>query len=236
MSRFVFMMLDGVGVGELPDAADYGDTGSDTLGNLSRTVSLNLPNLRKLGLANITPIMGVPPVERPRCLPGRLAPLSAGKDTTVGHWEHMGLVTEQAFPTYPQGFPEEILAPFRQRIGRGILGNKTASGTAIIAELGEEHLQNAWPIVYTSADSVFQIAAHVDIVPLELLYEWCETARELLTGQHAVARVIARPFAGPEGAFVRTKDRRDFSLPPPAATYLELLREAGVLCRQFKVE
>ena len=172
--------------------------------------------------------MGVPPVERPRCLPGRLAPLSAGKDTTVGHWEHMGLVTEQAFPTYPQGFPEEILAPFRERIGRGVLGNKTASGTAIIAELGEEHLQNGRPIVYTSADSVFQIAAHVDIVPLELLYEWCETARELLTGPHAVARVIARPFAGSPGAFVRTKDRRDFSLAPPAPTYLELLQEAGV--------
>ena len=228
MSRFVFMMLDGVGVGELPDAADYGDTGSDTLGNLARTVSLQLPNLRRLGLGNIIPILGVPPVERPRCLPGRLAPLSAGKDTTVGHWEHMGLITEHAFPTYPRGFPEEILAPFRERIGRGVLGNKTASGTAIIAELGEDHLQNGWPIVYTSADSVFQIAAHVDIVPLELLYEWCETARELLTGPHAVARVIARPFAGSPGAFVRTKDRRDFSLAPPTPTYLDLLQDAGV--------
>ncbi len=226
--RFVFMMLDGVGAGELPDSKDYGDAGSDTLGNLSRVTELRLPNLQRLGLGNILPILGVPPVPSPLALAGRLAPLSAGKDTTVGHWEHMGLITERPFPTYPEGFPEEVLAPFRAAIGRGVLANRPASGTAIIAELGEEHLRTGRPIVYTSADSVFQIAAHTDVVPLELLYHWCERARDILTGPHAVARVIARPFTGPPGAFTRTKDRRDFSLAPPSRTYLDLLHEAGV--------
>ncbi len=180
MARFVFIMLDGAGVGALPDAPDYGDAGSDTLGNLSRVVDLHLPFLQRMGLGNILPLIGVPPVSRPLCLPGRLAPLSAGKDTTVGHWEHMGLVTARPFPTYPEGFPAEILMPFEERIGRGVLGNKPASGTAIIAELGAEHLASGKPIVYTSADSVFQIAAHVDVVPLEQLYEWCQIARDLL--------------------------------------------------------
>ena len=228
MSRFVFLVLDGVGVGALPDAGDYGDSGSDTLGNLSRVVDLHLPFLQKLGLGTVIPILGVPPVPRPLALTGRLATLSAGKDTTVGHWEHMGLVTARPFPTYPQGFPEEVLAPFRERIGRGVLGNKTASGTAIIDELGEAHLAGREPIVYTSADSVFQIAAHVEVVPLEQLYEWCEIARGILQGPHGVARVIARPFTGPPGAFARTKDRRDFSLAPFSPTYLDLLQEAGV--------
>ena len=228
MSRFVFIILDGVGVGALPDAADYGDTGSDTLGNLSRTVDLRLPFLRQLGLGNIAPVLGVPPVDMPLCLPGRLATLSAGKDTTIGHWEHMGLVTTQPFPTYPEGFPEAVLGPFAERIGRRPLGNRPASGTAIIAELGAEHLATGRPIVYTSADSVFQVAAHVDVVPLEQLYAWCQIARDLLVGPHAVARVIARPFAGREGAFVRTKDRRDFSVAPTGATYLDVLHDAGV--------
>ena len=228
MSRFVFLVLDGVGVGALPDAGDYGDSGSDTLGNLSRVVDLRLPFLQKLGLGTVIPILGVPPVPQPLALTGRLATLSAGKDTTVGHWEHMGLVTARPFPTYPQGFPEEVLAPFKERIGRGVLGNKTASGTAIIDELGEAHLAGREPIVYTSADSVFQIAAHVEVVPLEQLYEWCEIARGILQGPHGVARVIARPFTGPPGAFARTKDRRDFSLAPPSPTYLDLLQEAGV--------
>ncbi len=228
MSRFVFLVLDGVGVGALPDAADYGDSGSDTLGNLSRVVDLRLPFLQKLGLGTVIPILGVPPVPQPLALTGRLATLSAGKDTTVGHWEHMGLVTARPFPTYPQGFPEEVLAPFKERIGRGVLGNKTASGTAIIDELGEAHLAGREPIVYTSADSVFQIAAHIEVVPLEQLYEWCEIARGILQGPHGVARVIARPFTGPPGAFARTKDRRDFSLAPPSPTYLDLLQEAGV--------
>ncbi len=226
--RFVFMMLDGVGAGELPDSRDYGDQGSDTLGNLSRVIDLHLPNFQRLGLGNILPILGVPPVASPSALAGRLAPLSAGKDTTVGHWEHMGLITEQPFPTYPEGFPEEVLAPFRAAIGRDVLANRPASGTAIIAELGEEHMRTGRPIVYTSADSVFQIASHIDVVPLDQLYEWCEHARRILTGPHAVARVIARPFTGPPGAFVRTKDRRDFSLAPPSPTYLDLLHDAGV--------
>jgi phosphopentomutase len=228
MARFVFIMLDGAGVGALPDARDYGDAGSDTLGNLSRVVDLHLPFLQRMGLGNILPLSGVPPVSRPLCLAGRLAPLSAGKDTTVGHWEHMGLVTARPFPTYPKGFPAEILMPFEGRIGRGVLGNSPASGTAIIAELGAEHLASGKPIVYTSADSVFQIAAHVDVVPLEQLYEWCQIARDILRGRHAVARVIARPFTGPPGAFVRTNDRRDFSLAPPGPTYLDLLHAAEV--------
>jgi len=228
MRRFVFIVLDGVGVGALPDARDYGDAGSDTLGNVSRSVPLRLPNLRRLGLGNILPLRGIPPVADPRALCGRLAPLSAGKDTTVGHWEHMGLVTARPFPTYPEGFPDDIIRAFTEGIGREALGNKPASGTEIIAELGEEHLHTGKPIVYTSADSVFQIAAHVDVVPLEQLYAWCRIARDLLTGKHAVARVIARPFEGQVGAFARTKDRRDFSLAPPAPTYLDTLAEAGV--------
>jgi phosphopentomutase len=166
MSRFVFLVLDGVGVGALPDAMDYGDAGSDTLGNLSRVVDLRLPVLGRLGLGNIIPILGVPPVSEPLALTGRLATLSAGKDTTVGHWEHMGLVTARPFPTYPHGFPEEVLGPFREWIGLEVLGNKPASGTEIMNELGEAHLASGEPIVYTSADSVFQIAAHVGVVPL----------------------------------------------------------------------
>ena len=226
--RVIFMVLDGVGVGALPDASAYGDAGSDTLGNLSRVISMRLPLLQSMGLGNITAVHGVSPVADPLCLVGRLAPRSAGKDTTVGHWEHMGLVTEQPFPTYPNGFPEEIVARFEERIGRGVLGNKPASGTAIIAELGAEHVATGRPIVYTSADSVFQIATHVDVVPLERLYAWCQMARELLSGRHAVARVIARPFTGPADAFVRTKDRRDFSLEPTGLLYLDCLRQQGV--------
>ena len=228
MRRVVFMVLDGVGAGALPDAAAYGDAGANTLGNLSEIVRLRLPYLEQMGLGNIIPIQGVPSVAEPSCLAGRLAPLSAGKDTTVGHWEHMGLVTATPFPTYPGGFPEEIVRAFEEGIGRRILGNTPASGTAIIAELGEEHLATGRPIVYTSADSVFQIAAHVEVVPLQQLYEWSEFARGLLRSPHAVARVIARPFTGPAGAFVRTKDRRDFSLAPPGPTQLDVLRQAGI--------
>lgn len=228
MSRVIFIVLDGVGVGALPDASDYGDAGSDTLGNIGRLLDLRLPFLERMGLGTIIPIEGVPPVADPLCLTGRLAPLSAGKDTTVGHWEHMGLVTPHPFPTYPHGFPPDVIGAFEQRIGRTVLGNRPASGTEIIAELGEEHVVTGRPIVYTSADSVFQVATHVDVVPLEQLYEWCLTARELLHGPHAVARVIARPFAGRPGAFYRTKDRRDFSLAPPGTTYLDLLSKTGV--------
>ena len=228
MRRFVFIVLDGVGVGALPDAGEYGDLGSDTLGNLSRVVELRLPFLRSLGLGNVSPILGVPPVSQPLALVGRLDPRSAGKDTTVGHWEFMGLVTERPFPTYPGGFPRDVVESFQSRIGRKVLGNRPASGTAIIQELGEQHLQTGRPIVYTSADSVFQIAAHTDVVSLERLYSWCTMARELLQGPHAVARVIARPFAGPAGAFVRTTGRRDFSLEPPGRLYLDDLAEAGL--------
>jgi phosphopentomutase len=228
MTRCVLIVLDGVGVGALPDAAEYGDAGSDTLGNLSRVVGLRLPFFERLGLGCIVPIVGMPPVRRPQAMTGRLATLSKGKDTTIGHWEHMGLITSRPFPTYPHGFPEEVLRPFEERIGRKVLGNKTASGTAIIAELGETHLKSGRPIVYTSADSVFQIAAHIDVVPLERLYEWCDIARGILQGPHTVARVIARPFKGPAGAFVRTKDRRDFSLAPPGPTYLDLLAATDV--------
>ncbi len=228
VARFLLLMLDGVGAGELPDAAAFGDVGADTLGNLSRLVDLDLPNLRTLGLGNLHPLRGVPPVARPLALPGRLTELSAGKDTTNGHWEHMGVVTEQPFPTYADGFPEEVLGPFRERIGRDVLGNKAASGTEIIAELGEEHVATAKPIVYTSADSVFQIACHVEVIPLKELYRYCMIAREILAGPHAVARVIARPFTGRPGAFVRTADRKDFSLAPPSPTYLDLLTERGV--------
>lgn len=228
MSRFVFMILDGVGAGALPDAEEYGDAGASTLGNLARLLDLELPNLKALGLGNLLPLPGVPPVARPLALPGRLAERSQGKDTTTGHWEHMGVITEVAFRTYPEGFPEEVLRPFREQVGRNVLGNKPASGTEIIAELGEEHLLTGDPIVYTSADSVFQIAAHVEVVPLEELYRWCALAREIMTGEHTVARIIARPFTGQPGAFVRTKDRRDFSLEPPQETYLDLLSERGV--------
>lgn len=228
MARFVYLMLDGVGVGALPDAAVFGDEGADTLGNLSRLVDLDLPNLRRLGLGNLHPLRGVGPVEAPLALPGRLAERSAGKDTTNGHWEHMGVVSSRPFPTYPHGFPEEVLVPLSREIGLALLGNRPASGTEIIAELGEEHVASGSPIVYTSADSVFQIACHVDVIPLAELYRYCEIARRILTGPHAVARVIARPFSGSAGAFVRTKDRRDFSLAPPAPTYLDLLVERGV--------
>ncbi len=226
--RFVLIVLDGVGVGAMPDAGQYGDQDSNTLGNLSRFFPLALPNLASLGLGDVVPLQGILPSQEPRALPGRLASRSTGKDTTVGHWELMGLVTERPFPTYPHGFPAEVVEAFASAIGRGVLGNKPASGTAIIEELGEVHLETGKPIVYTSADSVFQIAAHVDVVPLEQLYEWCRVARSLLAGPHAVARVIARPFSGRPGAFVRTPDRKDFSLAPPGPTYLDHLQAAGV--------
>ena len=228
MGRFVIMILDGVGAGALPDAADYGDVGSNTLGNVAELVHLRVPNLALLGLGNILPLKGVLAAPEPTALPGLLREKSAGKDTTAGHWEHMGVVTVSPFPTYPDGFPPEVLDRFEQAIGRKTIGNVAASGTEIIAELGEEHMATGAPIVYTSADSVFQIAAHVEVIPLDELYKYCQIARDQLTGPHAVGRVIARPFTGKPGAFVRTKDRKDFSLEPPTPTYLDLLTEAGV--------
>jgi len=227
--RAILFVLDGVGIGELPDAADYGDEGSNTLANMAKAVGgLNLPNLQRMGLGNIERIEGVPPAEKPIACYGKMREVSAGKDTTTGHWEIAGVIREKPFPTYPNGFPPEIIEAFEKAIGRKVLGNKPASGTAIIEELGEEHLRTGYPIVYTSADSVFQIAAHEEIVPVEQLYEWCRIAREILRGEHEVARVIARPFIGTPGNFKRTPRRRDFSVPPTYPTLLDALTEAGL--------
>jgi phosphopentomutase len=227
--RAILLVLDGVGIGELPDAADYGDEGSNTLVNMAKAVGgLNLPNLQRMGLGNIEQIEGIPPAEKPIACYGKVREVSAGKDTTTGHWEIAGIIREKPFPTYPNGFPPEIIEAFEKAIGRKVLGNKPASGTAIIEELGEEHLRTGYPIVYTSADSVFQIAAHEEIVPVEQLYEWCRIAREILRGEHEVARVIARPFIGTPGNFKRTARRKDFSVPPPYPTLLDALTEAGL--------
>lgn len=227
--RAFIIILDGCGVGELPDAGKYGDRGSNTLGNLSRAVpgGLKLPNLGWLGLGNIIEISGVSP--RPDTLGswGKMAEVSAGKDSTSGHWELAGLVTEKPFPTYPRGFPPDILEPFQKAIGRGVLGNKAASGTEIIAELGDEHVRTGKPIVYTSADSVFQIACHQEAVPLERLYDWCRVARQILVGEHAVGRVIARPFVGAFGNYQRVGgNRRDFSVEPPRPTLLDRAKDS----------
>ena len=228
MPRACVIVLDAVGAGELPDAADYGDEGSDTLGNVARAVGgLDLPNLEALGLGNVEPLEGCPPQPGAPAVAGRLAPRSKGKDTTTGHWELMGVVTQQAMPTYPHGFPHDVIDPFMHRTGRGVLGNKAASGTEIIQELGEEHQRSGKWIVYTSADSVFQLAAHEETVPLEELYEASRVARELLTGKHAVGRVIARPFVGDPGHYERTPNRHDFSLEPKRPNYLSRVREAG---------
>ncbi|HSC90897.1 MAG TPA: phosphopentomutase [Gaiellaceae bacterium] len=229
MPRACVIVLDAVGAGELPDAADYGDEGSDTLGNVARAVGgLDLPNLEALGLGNIAPLEGCPPQPGAPAIAGRLVERSKGKDTTTGHWELMGVVTATPFPTYPHGFPHDVIDPFMHRTGRGVLGNKAASGTEIIQELGEEHQRTGKWIVYTSADSVFQIAAHEETIPLEELYEACRIARdEILVGKHAVGRVIARPFVGEPGNYTRTPNRHDFSLLPRRPNYLTLLREAG---------
>jgi phosphopentomutase len=228
MSRACVIVLDAVGAGELPDAAEFGDEGSDTLGNVARAVGgLDLPNLEAFGLGNVEPLEGCPPQPGAPAVAGRLVERSKGKDTTTGHWELMGIVTPQAMPTYPHGFPFGVIDPFMHRTGRGVLGNKAASGTEIIEELGEEHQRTGKWIVYTSADSVFQIAAHVDTIPLEELYQGCEIAREILTGKHAVGRVIARPFEGEPGSYTRTPDRHDWSLKPAQPNYLTLVREAG---------
>jgi len=229
MPRACVIVLDAVGAGALPDAPEFGDEGSDTLGNVARAVGgLDLPNLETLGLGNVEPLEGCPPVPGAPAVAGRLVERSKGKDTSLGHWELMGIVTPQPLPTYPHGFPFEVIDPFMHRTGRGVLGNKPASGTEIIQELGEEHHRTGKWIVYTSADSVFQIAAHEETVPLEELYEACRIAREILTGKHAVGRVIARPFRGEPGNYERTPNRHDFSLEPPRPNYLTLLREAGV--------
>jgi phosphopentomutase len=230
ISRVIVLVLDSVGVGELPDAAEYGNQGSNTLANTARALGgLSLPNLAALGLGNIVHIPGVPPVPNPRAAFGKLATRSAGKDTTTGHWELAGLILPRPFPVYPNGFPADLIAALEARIGRRILGNRVASGTVIIEELGAEHVRTGRPIVYTSADSVFQVAAHEEVIPVEELYRICSVARELLVDKHAVGRVIARPFVGEPGAgFKRTPRRRDFSLPPIGKTILEALQERGL--------
>jgi phosphopentomutase len=228
MSRACVIVLDGVGAGALPDADRFGDEGSNTLGNVARAVGgLDLPNMEALGLGNVAPLDGCPPQPGAPAVAGRLLERSSGKDTITGHWELMGVVTPQAMPTYPHGFPFEVIDPFMHRTGRGVLGNRIASGTEIIQELGEEHQRTGKWIVYTSADSVFQLAAHEDTIPPSELYHASEVARELLAGNHAVGRVIARPFTGEPGNYERTPDRHDYSLEPRRPNYLTLIREAG---------
>ncbi|MCS7006638.1 MAG: phosphopentomutase [Thermoleophilia bacterium] len=228
MPRACVIVLDAVGAGALPDAAEYGDDGSNTLGNVARAVGgLDLPNLEALGLGNVMPLEGAPPQPAAPAVAGRLVERSKGKDTTTGHWELMGIILPTAFPTYPHGFPDEVIDPFMNRTGRGVLGNKPASGTEIIQELGEEHQRTGKWIVYTSADSVFQVAAHEETIPLEELYEACRIAREILTGRHAVGRVIARPFLGEPGRYERTPNRHDFSLEPPRPNHLSAIRAGG---------
>ncbi|MCL5283827.1 MAG: phosphopentomutase [Armatimonadetes bacterium] len=228
IDRVFLVVLDGVGAGELPDADRYGDEGSNTLAHTAEAVSgLHLPNLERLGLGNIIPIGGIPPAARPMACFGRMRERSPGKDTITGHWEMAGVVLERPFPTYPHGFPPEIIEPFERAIGTPILGNCPASGTIIIQELGEEHILTGYPIVYTSADSVFQIAAHERIIPIQRLYEICAIARKLLVGDHEVGRVIARPFEGEPGSFRRTERRKDYPVTPPA-TVLDELTSAGL--------
>ncbi len=229
VKRVLLLVLDSVGVGELPDAGDYGDTGSNTLGNTARAVGgLKLPHLERLGLGNIIDVEGLPPAVRPEASYGRMAEQSMGKDTTIGHWEMAGLILKHPFPVYPKGFPPALIKSFEQKISRLTLGNKVASGTAIIDELGAKHMETGDPIVYTSADSVFQVAAHEDVIPIEELYRICRIAREMLAGEHAVGRVIARPFVGNPGSFRRTANRHDFSLKPPGKTVLDLLKENNI--------
>ena len=227
--RAAIVVLDGLGIGAAHDTAAYGDTGSDTLGNVLRAAGgVNLPSLEWLGVGNCAALAGLPPSPMPAAAFGTAQPASPGKDSTTGHWEICGVVLERGFPTFPAGFPAEVIAELARRTGRGVLGNKAASGTAILAELGAEHQASGKWIVYTSADSVFQVAAHEETVPLEELYRACAVAREILTGPHAVSRVIARPFRGASGAYQRTPNRRDFSLAPTGPTLLDRLEAAGV--------
>jgi len=228
-NRITLIVLDGAGIGAMPDALEWGDAGSDTFGHICESRDVRLPNLQSLGLGNIRPLAGVEAIENPRGSYGKCALQSNGKDTTTGHWEMAGIILERAFPTYPNGFPQSILDQFIKRTQvPGILGNIAASGTEIIKNLGAEHVQTGKPIVYTSADSVFQIAAHEETIPLDRLYEICETARDLLRGEHEVGRVIARPFLGRPGSFYRTENRHDYAVPPPRENLLPLLQENGL--------
>ena len=227
--RVLLLACDSFGVGQAPDAAAFGDEGADTVGNCARTVGgIHAPNLEAMGLGLLTEIEGVAPRADAGTAHGRLTERSAGKDSTTGHWEMCGIVVDRPFPVYPKGFPQEVVQPFEERIGREVLGNRPASGTQIIEELGEEHMATGRPIVYTSADSVFQIACHEEVVPLDQLYAWCRAARQVLTGEYRVGRVIARPFVGRPGRFERAPERRDFSVEPPGPTVLDFCIEAGV--------
>jgi len=227
--RIIWIVLDSVGIGAMPDAAAFGDPPhADTLGNIARLRGLSLPNLESLGLGNIKPLTGIAPAENPEGSFGRCTLASPGKDTTTGHWEMVGIHLDRPFPLYPHGFPPEIMQEFERRIGRGSLGNKAASGTEIIQELGGEHMRTGSPIVYTSADSVFQVAAHEEVIPLWELYKICETARDILRGPAEVGRVIARPFAGTPGHFARTANRHDYAVPPPGGMLLDRLAGRGV--------
>jgi len=228
LRRAIVIVLDGVGAGTNPDAQVYGDEGASSLEHCAQAIGgLELPHLGSLGLGNITPIVGTPPRTDTAGAYGKMQATAAGKDSVAGHWEMMGVVLEKPLPTYPHGFPPDIVQTFEQAIGRRVIGNKAASGTEIIKELGEEHMRTGSPILYTSADSVFQVAAHQDIIPLPELYQMCQLARDMLTGENAVGRVIARPFIGTPGAFQRTEHRRDFSLAPLGTTLLDLLKAGG---------
>ena len=226
-ARAIVIVLDSVGIGELPDAALYGDQGSNTLGNIAASVRIRIPTLAAMGLSRLTPLAGAGRLEAPTAAYGRMAERSAGKDSVTGHWELMGVVLEQAFPTFPEGFPAALIAEFERRIGRPSIGNVVASGTAIIDELGPRHVETGYPIVYTSADSVFQIAAHEGIVSVPQLYDWCKVAYELTVEGLGLGRVIARPFVGTPGAFKRTSHRHDYAMPPVAETLLDRMIAAG---------
>lgn len=227
-NRFIIIVLDGFGIGALPDAAEYGDENSNTLKSIfSRINELQLPNMKSVGLANIESVVYLGPVNEPMGCFGRMGERSPGKDTTTGHWEMMGIYLEKAFPTYPRGFPRSLIRRFEEKISTKTLGNKVASGTEIINELGDEHTRTGYPIVYTSADSVFQIAANEYVIPLPRLYDICEIARSILTGEHQVGRVIARPFVKKEGMYIRTVNRKDFSVPPPKDTALDFVARSG---------
>lgn len=228
-NRITLIVLDGAGIGAMPDAPEWGDAGSDTFGHICESRQLSLPNLQGVGLGNIRPLAGVEKIEKPRGCYGKCALKSNGKDTTTGHWEMAGIILERAFPTYPNGFPQALIDQFIAETNvPGVLGNLPASGTEIIKELGEEHVNTGKPIVYTSGDSVFQIAAHEEIINLDRLYQICETARAMLKGEHELGRVIARPFLGTPGAFYRTENRHDYAVPPPRENLLTLLSENGL--------
>ena len=230
MKRIFLIVLDSFGIGALPDAADFGDTGANTLASCAASDKLHIPNLTAAGLGNIDGVTCIPKTDTPTGAYGRMAERSRGKDTTIGHWELAGIISDDPLPTYPQGFPEEVLKPFREQTGRGILANAPWSGTEVIEKYGAEHMKTGDLIVYTSADSVFQIAAHEDVVPPEQLYKYCRIARKILQGKHGVGRVIARPFIGTPGNFKRTANRHDFSLEPPAQTLPDAVKASGKDC------